>query len=52
MSWPSCPQNPSSTLTDEDVDRAFKKYLDAKFPFGYKMKFVAERFGVLPAAKP
>ncbi len=38
-------------LTDEAVDYAFKKYLDAKFPFGYKMKFVAERFGVLPRGK-
>jgi ATP-dependent Lhr-like helicase len=38
-------------LTDEAVDFAFKKYLDAKFPFGYKMKAVAERFGVLPWGK-
>jgi ATP-dependent Lhr-like helicase len=38
-------------LTDEAVDYAFKRYLDAKFPFGYKMKFVAERFGVLPRGK-
>ena len=38
-------------LNDEAVDYAFKKYLDAKFPFGYKMKFVAERFGVLPRGK-
>ena len=38
-------------LNDEQVDFAFKKYLDAKFPFGYKMKFVAERFGVLPRGK-
>ncbi|NLF87918.1 DEAD/DEAH box helicase [Candidatus Bathyarchaeota archaeon] len=38
-------------LDDAAVDRAFKKYLDAKFPFGYKMKFVAERFGVLPRGK-
>ena len=38
-------------LTDEAVDFAFKKYLDAKFPFGYKMKSVAERFGVLPRGK-
>jgi ATP-dependent Lhr-like helicase len=38
-------------LSDERVDFAFKKYLDAKFPFGYKMKFVAERFGVLPRGK-
>jgi ATP-dependent Lhr-like helicase len=38
-------------LNDEAVDFAFNKYLEAKFPFGYKMKFVAERFGVLPRGK-
>jgi ATP-dependent Lhr-like helicase len=38
-------------LSDDAVDDAFKRYLDAKFPFGYKMKFVAERFGVLPRGK-
>ncbi len=38
-------------LSDEQVDYAFEKYLAAKFPFGYKMKFVAERFGVLPGGK-
>ncbi len=38
-------------LNDEQVDSAFQKYLEAKFPFGYKMKFVAERFGVLPRGK-
>lgn len=38
-------------LTEEQVDASFKKYLDAKFPFGYKMKSVAERFGVLPRGK-
>ncbi len=38
-------------LTDEAVGAAFEKYLDAKFPFGYKMKSVAERFGVLPRGK-
>jgi ATP-dependent helicase Lhr and Lhr-like helicase len=38
-------------LNDEQVDYAFQKYLQAKFPFGYKMKFVAERFGVLPRGK-
>ncbi|MGD6932702.1 MAG: DEAD/DEAH box helicase [Candidatus Bathyarchaeia archaeon] len=38
-------------LSDEQVDYAFEKYLAAKFPFGYKMKFVAERFGVLPRGK-
>jgi ATP-dependent Lhr-like helicase len=38
-------------LDDEGVDSAFSRYLDAKFPFGYKMKFVAERFGILPRGK-
>ncbi|MCW4029415.1 MAG: DEAD/DEAH box helicase [Candidatus Bathyarchaeota archaeon] len=38
-------------LSDDAVDDAFKRYLDSKFPFGYKMKFVAERFGVLPRGK-
>ena len=38
-------------LSDDEVDEAFKKYVDAKFPFAYKMKFVAERFGVLPRGK-
>jgi ATP-dependent helicase Lhr and Lhr-like helicase len=38
-------------LTDEAVDFAFEKYLQAKFPFGYKMKAVAERFGALPRGK-
>ncbi|MCW3996634.1 MAG: DEAD/DEAH box helicase [Candidatus Bathyarchaeota archaeon] len=38
-------------LSHEAVDAAFQRYLDAKFPFGYKMKFVAERFGVLPRGK-
>ncbi len=38
-------------LTDEDVEKAFKDYLDAKFPYAYKMKFVAERFGALPRGK-
>ena len=38
-------------LNDEAVDHAFGRYLDAKFPFGYKMKAVAERFGVLPRGK-
>jgi len=38
-------------LTDEEVDKAFNNYLEARFPFGYKMKFVAERFGALPRGK-
>jgi len=38
-------------LSDEEVDAAFSKYVKAKFPFAYKMKFVAERFGALPRGK-
>jgi ATP-dependent Lhr-like helicase len=38
-------------LTDAEVDATFGKYVEAKFPFAYKMKFVAERFGALPRGK-
>jgi len=38
-------------LSDTEVDSAFRKYVKAKFPFAYKMKFVAERFGALPRGK-
>ncbi len=38
-------------LSSEDVDAAWSKYVDAKFPFAARMKAVAERFGVLPRGK-
>lgn len=38
-------------LTAADVEKAFKDYLEARFPFAYKMKFVAERFGALPRGR-
>jgi ATP-dependent Lhr-like helicase len=38
-------------LTSKEVDKAFDEYLKARFPFSYKMKFVAERFGALPRGK-
>jgi len=38
-------------LTPEEVDKAFDDYMKARFPFSYKMKFVAERFGALPRGK-
>ena len=38
-------------LTSEQVDKAFARYVKAKFPFAYKMKFVAERFGAVPRGK-
>ncbi len=38
-------------LADEEVDKAFNDYVKARFPFSYKMKFIAERFGALPRGK-
>jgi ATP-dependent Lhr-like helicase len=38
-------------LASEQVDKAFNDYMKAHFPFAYKMKFIAERFGALPRGK-
>ncbi|RLI41498.1 helicase [Candidatus Bathyarchaeota archaeon] len=38
-------------LTATDAEKAFRDYLEARFPFSYKMKFVAERFGALPRGR-
>ncbi|MDH7563848.1 MAG: hypothetical protein QHH24_03055, partial [Candidatus Bathyarchaeota archaeon] len=38
-------------VSDEEAEKAFYRYLDAKFPFTYKMRFVAQRFGALPRGK-
>ena len=38
-------------FNDQQVEEAFKDYLEAKFPYTYKMKFVAERFGALQKGK-
>jgi len=38
-------------LSDDEVDKAFTEYLQARFPFAYRMKFVAERFGALPRGR-
>ncbi len=38
-------------LTEADADRLLMEFMEARFPFGYKMKFIAERFGVLPRGK-
>jgi len=40
-----------SSLSDEEIDHAFNAYLKARFPFAYKMKFIAERFGALPRGR-
>ena len=39
------------SLSDDEVEKAFSEYLEGKFPFSYKMRFVAERFGALPRGK-
>jgi ATP-dependent Lhr-like helicase len=38
-------------LTPQEADRLLMEYMCARFPFGYKMKFIAERFGVIPRGK-
>jgi len=38
-------------ITGEDAERLLMEFLEARFPFGYKMKFIAERFGVIPRGK-
>ncbi len=38
-------------LTPKEVAGYFNDYLAARFPFAYKMKSVAERFGALPRGK-
>lgn len=38
-------------LSPHEVDEAFADYVQARFPFSYRMKFVAERFGALPRGK-
>jgi ATP-dependent Lhr-like helicase len=38
-------------LSVGDVEKFFNEYLEARFPFSYKMKSVAERFGALPRGK-
>ncbi len=38
-------------LQDEEIEKAFNEYLESHFPFAYKMKSIAERFGVLTRGK-
>jgi ATP-dependent Lhr-like helicase len=38
-------------LSEGEVEKRLREYMDARFPFGYKMKFIAERFGVIPRGK-
>ncbi|MFB0543439.1 MAG: hypothetical protein ACETVR_01530, partial [Candidatus Bathyarchaeia archaeon] len=38
-------------LTEEEVEKRLEEFMEARFPFGYRMKFIAERFGVIPRGK-
>ena len=38
-------------LSEEELDSRLNEFMEARFPFGYKMKFIAERFGVIPRGK-
>ena len=40
-----------SNLTSEEAEILLLEYMHSRFPFGYKMKFIAERFGVIPRGK-
>lgn len=39
------------SITKEEAERRLSEFMEARFPFGYKMKFIAERFGVIPRGK-
>ena len=38
-------------INEAEVQRLLEEFMEARFPFGYKMKFIAERFGVIPRGK-
>ncbi|HIH88029.1 TPA: DEAD/DEAH box helicase [Candidatus Bathyarchaeota archaeon] len=38
-------------LTPEDSERHLTEYMEARFPYTYNMKFIAERFGAIPRGK-
>jgi ATP-dependent Lhr-like helicase len=38
-------------ITEEEADKYLDDFMEARFPFAYRMKFIAERFGVIPKGK-
>lgn len=38
-------------IPEDAVEQRLLEYMGARFPFGYKMKFIAERFSVIPRGK-
>jgi len=38
-------------LSGEEAEGLLDEFIEGRFPFGYRMKFIAERFGVIPRGK-
>lgn len=38
-------------ISGEEADRRLLEFMEARFPFGYRMKSVAERFGAIPRGR-
>jgi len=38
-------------IPGDEAEKRLDEFMEARFPFGYKMKFIAERFGVIPRGK-
>jgi ATP-dependent Lhr-like helicase len=43
--------NVLSSLKPEDAETRLTEYMEARFPYAYNMKFIAERFGAIPRGK-
>lgn len=43
--------NVLNSLKPEDTETRLTEYMEARFPYAYNMKFIAERFGAIPRGK-
>jgi ATP-dependent Lhr-like helicase len=43
--------NVLKSLTPVDAENRLTEYMEARFPYAYNMKFIAERFGAIPRGK-
>ena len=43
--------NVLKSLKPEDAETRLTEYMEARFPYAYNMKFIAERFGAIPRGK-
>ena len=43
--------NTLKSLTPMDAEKRLSEYMEARFPYAYNMKFIAERFGAIPRGK-